>query len=436
MKVSHILGLNARSQIYLTPLNKPRSRRIADSKLLMFTTLRKARVPTPGVYKRFREPRDVFDFNWESLPDSFALKPSRGFGGEGIIVVKKRAIDEKGKKIPTVWITTQRKRISAEDLKLHTLDILEGAYSMKDVPDVAFIQEYVGRHKTFRKYAYRGTPDIRVIVYNKIPVMAMLRLPTKESGGHANLHQGAIGVGIDIATGITTRAIWHGNEIKYKPDTNRKLHGIKIPHWTAVLEIAVKTAIISGLGFAGVDIVLHPEKGPMVLELNARPGLQIQLANMAGLKKRLERVEDLDVRDAEHGVKIAKALFAERFADRVKAEEGIKTVGVWEVVKVVGDKGNKVEVRAKLDTGAWKTSIDKDLAEKLGLSKTSNVLWTKVYKSSLGSEKRKVVNLTFYLAGRRISTIANVANRSHLRSPIIIGRRDLKGFLIKAEGQE
>src|SRR5581483_3817854 len=245
MKVSHILGLNARSQIYLTPLNKPRSRRIADSKLLMFTTLRKARVPTPGVYKRFREPRDVFDFNWESLPDSFALKPSRGFGGEGIIVVKKRAIDEKGKKIPTVWITTQRKRISAEDLKLHTLDILEGAYSMKDVPDVAFIQEYVGRHKTFRKYAYRGTPDIRVIVYNKIPVMAMLRLPTKESGGHANLHQGAIGVGIDIATGITTRAIWHGNEIKYKPDTNRKLHGIKIPHWTAVLEIAVKTAIIS-----------------------------------------------------------------------------------------------------------------------------------------------------------------------------------------------
>src|SRR6266404_7790174 len=293
MKVSSILGLNARSLSYLTPLNSPKARRVADSKILMFKTLKKAEIPTPAIFKKFRSPRDVFDFNWNSLPDAFALKPSRGFGGEGIIVVKKRATDEKGHKIPTVWVTTQRKRITVQDLKLHILDILEGAYSMKNVPDVAFIQEYVGRHKTFRKYAYRGTPDIRVIVFNKIPVMAMLRLPTKESGGHANLHQGAIGLGVDIATGITTKAIWHGREIKYKPDTERKLHGIKIPHWTTCLEIAVKTAIISGLGFTGVDIVLNPEKGPMVLELNARPGLQIQLANMAGLKKRLERVEDL-----------------------------------------------------------------------------------------------------------------------------------------------
>jgi len=432
MKASSILGLNARSGVYLTPLNTHKARRIADSKLLMFQTLKKAQIPTPLVFKKFKNPRDVFDYNWESLPDAFALKPSRGFGGEGIIVVKKRATDEKGHKIPTVWVTTQRKRITVQDLKLHILDILEGAYSMKNVPDVAFIQEYVGRHKTFRKYAYRGTPDIRVIVFNKIPVMAMLRLPTKESGGHANLHQGAIGLGVDIATGITTKAIWHGREIKYKPDTERKLHGIKIPHWTTCLEIAVKTAIISGLGFTGVDIVLHPEKGPMVLELNARPGLQIQLANMAGLKKRLERVEDLQVRDAEHGVKIAKALFAERFADRVAAEEGIKTIGVWENVKIVGNKGEKLEVRAKIDTGAWKTSLDKDLAEKLGVAKTSNVLWTKVYKSSLGSEKRKVVNLTFYLAGRKIKTIANVAVRSNLRTPIIIGRRDLEGFLIKS----
>jgi alpha-L-glutamate ligase-like protein len=426
MKASSILGLNARSQAYMTPLNSPKARQIADSKLRMFRVLKYAKIPTPNVYKKFKVPRDVLEFNWESLPDSFALKPSRGFGGEGIIVVKKRLS-------ASVWITTQKSQITIEDLKLHVLDILEGAYSMKNVPDVAFVQEYVGRHKTFRKYAYRGTPDIRIIVFNKIPVMAMLRLPTRESGGHANLHQGAIGVGIDIATGITTKAIWHGQEIKYKPDTNRKLHGIKIPNWTTCLTIAVETAIVSGLGFSGVDIVLHPESGPMVLELNARPGLQIQLANMAGLKKRLERVEDLNVRDAEHGVKIAKALFAERFADRVKAEEGIKTINIWENVKIVASDSNKVEIKAKIDTGAWKTSIDKELAEKLGLAKTSNILWTKTYKSSLGSEKRKVVNLTFYLAGRKISTIASVANRGNLRTQLIIGRRDLGGFLIKSE---
>ncbi|HSX49065.1 MAG TPA: sugar-transfer associated ATP-grasp domain-containing protein [Candidatus Saccharimonadales bacterium] len=433
MKISNILGLNARSQLYLTPLNSPQARKIADSKLLMFKILKKAGIPTPEVYKKFKEPKDVFDFEWASLPDAFALKPSHGFGGEGIIVIKKRAKDKNGHKMKTTWINTQREEVTENDLKLHVFDVLEGAFSLRNVPDIAFIQEYVGRHKTFRKYAYRGTPDIRVIVYNKIPVMAELRLPTKESKGKANLHQGAIIVGIDMATGITTKAFWHGDFIKYKPETNRKLHGIKIPHWTAVLEIATRTAMVSGLGFSGVDVILHPERGPMILELNARPGLGIQLANISGLKKRMERVEDLNVRDAEHGVKIAKALFAERFADRVAVEEGIKTVGVWEKITIISHN-KKTEIKAKLDTGAWRTSIDIGLAKELGLTEKENILWTKTYKSSLGEEKRKVVNLTFYLAGRRITTIANVASRGNLRTQVIIGRRDLGGFLVKPEG--
>lgn len=441
MKLKSILGLNARTQLYSNKYNSKRGKKIANSKIQTARILKKAEIAHPFLYKKFKSLSDVDEFNWENLPDSFALKPSRGLGGEGIIVVKKRAFQEtdgnlaksNGKKLPDVWITTQRKKVTIEDLKLHALDILEGAYSMGNIPDVAFIQEYVGRHKAFRKYAYRGTPDIRIIVFNKVPVMAMMRLPTKESGGRANLHQGAIGVGIDIATGITTRAIWHGKQIKYKPGTKRKLNGIKIPNWTKVLETAVRAQMVSGLGYLGIDIVLHPEKGIMVLELNAQPGLQIQLVNAAGLKKRLERVEDIEVRDAEHGVKIAKALFAERFADRVKAEEGIKTINVWEDIKLVSGMGHKVEIKAKIDTGAWKTSIDKDLTEKLGLEKKSNILWTKEYKSSLGKEKRKVISLTFYLAGRRISTMANVANRENLRTPLIIGRRDLSGFLVKAE---
>lgn len=439
MKLKSILGLNARTQLYSNKYNSKRGKKIANSKIQTARILKKAEIAHPFLYKKFKSLSDVDEFNWENLPDSFALKPSRGMGGAGIIVVKKRAEENSenngngGKKIAGEWITTQRSKVKIEDLKLHALDILEGAYSMGNIPDVAFIQEYVGRHKAFRKYAYRGTPDIRIIVFNKVPVMAMMRLPTKESGGRANLHQGAIGVGIDIATGITTRAIWHGKQIKYKPGTKRKLNGIKIPNWTKVLETAVRAQMVSGLGYLGIDIVLHPEKGIMVLELNAQPGLQIQLVNAAGLKKRLERVEDIEVRDAEHGVKIAKALFAERFADRVKAEEGIKTINVWEDIKLVSGMGHKVEIKAKIDTGAWKTSIDKDLTEKLGLEKKSNILWTKEYKSSLGKEKRKVISLTFYLAGRRISTMANVANRENLRTPLIIGRRDLSGFLVKAE---
>ena len=424
MKLSSILGLNARSQIFAYRYNSRRGKKIADSKIQTAGALRRAKVPHPKIFNKFKDPIDVTNFDWNSLPDKFALKPSRGFGGEGIIVVKKKLKDGG-------WLTTQKERITDGDLKLHTLDILEGAFSMGNEPDVAFVQEYVGRHPIFRRWAYRGTPDIRIIIFNKVPILAMLRLPTKESGGRANLHQGAVGVGVDIATGITTKAIWHGNQIVFKPGTTRKLRGIKIPNWSHILETAVEAQIASHLGYVGVDIVLHPEKGPMVLELNAQPGLQIQLANMEGLKRRLDRVDDLEVEDAEHGVKIAKAIFAGRFADIIAAKEGVKTIHVWEEVKILSSTGHKHVVKAKIDTGAWKTSIDKELADNLGLEKKSNILWTKEYKSSLGSEKRRVISLTLYLAGRRINTIANVADRANLRTPLIIGRRDLEGFLIK-----
>ncbi len=429
MKISSILGLNARAQAYAYRYNTRRGKNIADSKIQTAIVLRRNGVPHPKIYRKFKNPSDVLNFDWNSLPDRFALKPSRGLGGEGIIVVKRKL---KNALVPnTGWLTTQKEKITSEDLKLHALDILEGAYSMGNVPDVAFIQEYVGRHPAFKRWAYRGTPDIRIIVFNKVPVMAMLRLPTKESGGRANLHQGAMGVGVDIATGITTKAIWHGAQIVFKPGTTRKLRGIKIPNWNSILETAVKAQIASKLGYIGIDIVLHPDKGPQVLEMNAQPGLQIQLANMEGLRKRLDRVDDLEVRDAAHGVSIAKALFAGRFADRASLEEGIKTIGTRELVKIVNSNHKKVEIWAKVDTGAWRSSIDKTLARDLGLMEKDDVILSKTFISTLGTEKRPLINLKYYLAGRPINTVVSVANRSKLRRPFIIGRRDLGGFTIK-----
>lgn len=434
MKISHILGLNARSKLFSYEYNTARGKGIASSKLRTKRVLSAAGLPVPEIYGKFAHPRSILTFDWGKLPRSFALKPNKGFGGEGIIVVKKRAKDPNNptKFLKDAWITTTRQRVTVDDLKLHVLDILEGAYSMRNSPDIAFIEEFIDRHKAFRKYAYRGTPDIRIIVFNKVPVMAMLRLPTKESGGRANLHQGAIAVGIDIATGITTKAYWRGKFIVHKPGTKRKLHGIKIPIWTKILEIAVQCQEIAELGYLGADIVLHPEKGPQVLELNYQPGLQIQLANTEGLRKRLERVEDLEVRDAEHGVKIAKALFAASFSDRVRAEEGIRTISARQMITIKGlrkDKKRK-KVLAKVDTGAWRTSINENLAEELGLLRVDNILWTKRVRSSMGVEERPVINLIFWLAGRKIITPASVARRGALKYPVIVGRKNLKGFLV------
>ncbi|OGM32744.1 hypothetical protein A2962_00370 [Candidatus Woesebacteria bacterium RIFCSPLOWO2_01_FULL_39_61] len=432
MQSSEILGLNARGNLFSYPYNNASAKEKANSKLATKRALKKADVPVPDIYAKFVTPHALVSFDWSKLPDAFALKPNRGLGGEGIIIVKKRSADAVG------WITTQRKRVTVDDLKLHIMDILEGAYSIDSAPDVAYIEEYVGRHKALRKYSYRGTPDIRVIVFNYVPTMAMLRLPTKESGGRANLHQGAIAVGIDIATGITTKAYWHGEYIRYKPNTKRKLHGIKIPLWTKVLETAVRCQEATGLGYFGADIVLHPEKGPMILELNFQPGLSIQLANAAGLRKRLERIKDLEVRDAEHGVKVAKILFAERFADRVKVVEGIKILKTVEKVKIYTPKKKARKVEARIDTGALRSSIDRNLAEELGLLDESNILWKKryAYRSAHGKQARPVIGLNIRLAGRKIKTSASVANRSRLSTPILIGRRDLQGFLIDSTEAE
>ena len=426
IKTDHILGLNARSLIYLKPLNKKKGRRIANSKLLTKKYLTKAGLPVPELLAVFKTPKEVFQFDWLSLPDNFVLKPVSGLGGEGIIIVKKKA------KFAGEWRLMDDSIINISDLRLQALDILAGQYSLHNLPDQAMIEERIKIAKVFRKYAYQGTPDVRVIVFNKVPVMAMLRLPTAQSKGKANLHQGAIGVGVDIATGITTYGICQGRFIKYIPGTKRKVNGLKLPKWNTILTLAVKAQeAVPKLGYVGVDIVYDKAHGPVVLELNNQPGLEIQKANLAPLRKRLERVEGLEIRDAEHGVRVARTLFAARFADRVMAEEGIKILRTWEDVKIRSADKKKIEVRAKIDTGAWRTSIDRNLARELGLLRPDNILWTKVYKSGLGKEEREVINLTFYLAGRRIKTVANVAKREHLRAPMIIGRRDLSGFLVK-----
>jgi alpha-L-glutamate ligase-like protein len=424
-KVSSILGLNARGQIYLR-YNKKRGRRIADSKLLTKRILGRHHLSTPAVLAIFKTPSEVVSFPWETLPDNFVLKPSKGFSGGGIVIVKKKA------KWAGEWYLMDDSIVDIGDLRFQALDILAGQFSLFNLPDVAFVEERIKIQKIFRKYVWHGTPDIRVIVFNKVPVMAMLRLPTPQSKGKANLYQGAVGVGIDLATGITTHGVVNRRFIKYIPGTKRKVNGLKIPEWSKILTLAVRVQeAVPSLGYLGVDIVLDKLRGPMILELNARPGLEIQNANFAPLKKRLERVEGLEVRDAEQGVRISKTLFAERFADRVMAEEGIKIVNVFEEVKIRAADKSKVPVLAKIDTGAWRTSIDKGLASQLGLLRPENVLWKKKVRSALGETSRPVINLTFYLAGRRIKTVASVSDRGRVSYPLLIGRQDLQGFLVR-----
>jgi len=217
----------------------------------------------------------------------------------------------------------------------------------------------------------------------------------------------------------------------------RKVNGIKIPFWKEVLETAVKCQkAIKGLGFLGVDVVLDKEKGPMVLEVNARPGLSIQICNKAGLKARMQKVEDVDVRSSEHAVTLSKYLFGESFFEKVEAKEKDQVVKPLEVIKIKTGKGKKnyKELRAKVDTGAYRSSIDRNYAESLGLLSDDKILYYRNYRSSLGRHSdRPVIGLTFWLKGRRVVTAVNVADRHKLRTKFLLGRKDLEGFLISAK---
>jgi alpha-L-glutamate ligase-like protein len=200
---------------------------------------------------------------------------------------------------------------------------MSGLYSLAGHVDVAMVEECLEVHPSLAALVTEGVPDVRVIVYRGVPVMAMTRLPTRASGGRANLHQGALGVGIDLATGLTTHAMLRNRPVRSNPETGTRLRGHAIPFFERALEIAVSATDQAGLGYVGADVVVDARHGPVILELNARPGLAIQIANRAGLRPRLDAVDRAlgrDDSDFEHMLPVAERVALGRAAVRAAAD--------------------------------------------------------------------------------------------------------------------
>ena len=421
-KGKYILGINARNLTYLRPSNSQRAIRIASNKLLAKKILSKNGLPVSQTYSVIETIQELKDFNWTNLPPTFVLKPNQGLGGEGIIIVYGRK-----KKFPYPWVKANKKLVEIKDLQEHISNILEGTFSLTNLPDIAFFEERIKLLKLFKPYAYRGIPDIRVIVYNSVPIMAELRLPTKESDGKANLHLGGIGVGIDLGTGITTTAIQKDRLIEYVPGTRMLLKGIQIPDWEEVLRLSIHAQQITKIGFMGIDIAIDREKGPVILELNSRPGLSIQIANLASLNDRLQRVKGLKIRTISKGVKIAQDLFGGEVEEGLEEISGRKVIGINEPIEILDKEKNRHSTMAKVDTGAYRTTICTSLAKELGIDK---IIGSKKVRGALGMEERPIINLSFVLDKRLVSTEAFIADRTELKYDIIVGRKDLKRFLV------
>lgn len=282
-----VVGINARNARFISRYN-PRARfPLVDDKIRSKSLCKEAGIPTPELYGVVEAHGDLRHLaSYLEGHDEFVIKPARGAMGNGVLVIEGRegALYRK----PSGALLDERA------VRHYVSGILSGLYSLSGSVDRAMIEYRVQRHPLFEPLASGGVPDIRVIVFKGVPVLAMVRLPTTKSDGRANLHQGAIAAGIDIATGKTTNAVQANRLVDRHPDTGAPVLDVTIPHWEEILRIAALSHDVTGLGYIGVDVVLDAHHGPLLLELNARPGLAIQIANFQGLLHLLEKIERVD----------------------------------------------------------------------------------------------------------------------------------------------
>ncbi|RME31907.1 MAG: alpha-L-glutamate ligase-like protein [Candidatus Zixiibacteriota bacterium] len=278
-----LLGINGRN-LELVYTHNPRGNfPNIDNKLRCKAMLASHEIPTPLTYRVITGPRTLR--GWEddvSEVSAFVIKPARGFGGGGIMVLNRC---ESG------WSVSSGEMLSSSDIEFHVKQILNGAFSIDNISDIAFFEEKLENHPAIEALINPeagGVADIRIIYQFNRPVMAMLRLPTKESDGKANLHQGGLGVGIDIDSGMTTGGCQRNDVITHHPETGIALSGHQMPDWRKLLDFGARIAEVVQLGYIGVDFVIDPRRGPLVLEVNARPGLNIQIANQCGLRGRVQ----------------------------------------------------------------------------------------------------------------------------------------------------
>src|SRR5690554_4867860 len=303
LEAKGIMGINRRNADYVLKYNKRSLYPVVDDKILTKQRALAAGIRVPEMYGIIETEKQI-----EGLDriigerNDFVIKPAQGAGGDGILVVADRF---EGR-----YKTVSGRIISHQEIEQQISTILSGLYSLGGHRDRALIEYRVTPDPIFRSISYEGVPDIRIIVLMGYPVMAMLRLPTRQSNGKANLHQGAIGVGVDLATGITLGGTWLNLRIERHPDTTQPVAGVQLPFWQQFMELAANCHELCGLGHLGVDMVLDERKGPLILELNARPGLNIQIANNAGLTPRAHAIE-------EHVARLKKEKRTETPAERV-----------------------------------------------------------------------------------------------------------------------
>jgi len=289
LREAGVLGLNERNTDFIMRLNPRSLYPRVDDKVITKDLALRAGMAVPELYGVIFNQGEVKDFvEIVEGRESFVIKPAQGSGGDGILVVTGRS-----KRKRDSFRLSSGMLISTGEIAHHISNIVGGQYSLSGNRDKALIEYCVNFDPVFAEVSYQGVPDIRVIVYRGYPAMAMVRLPTRASDGKANLHQGAVGAGVDMSLGETLTGVLDNEVVDEHPDTGALVSGLQIPKWNFILETAARGFEVTELGYLGVDMVIDRDLGPMILEMNARPGLNIQIANCTGLASRVARIDEI-----------------------------------------------------------------------------------------------------------------------------------------------
>ncbi len=272
---SEILGINERNMSYVYALNPKEHFILADDKIRCKKILEAHGLACAKTYCIVERIGDIPQaIQAIQSYQSLAIKPAKGSGGGGILILRK---NESGQ-----WVSGN-KIWKEQAIYSHLAKIMMGMYSFGH-SDRVLIEECIQPHPFFSEIYPAGVPDFRVIVLEGKAIMSMLRMPTDRSDGKANLHQGGLGIGIDMERGVLKQAFDGQRYHDIHPDNQAQILAKEIPYWKQLLELSIETASHFPLQYLGIDIVLDAKKGPMIMEINVRPGLGIQLANKLGLK--------------------------------------------------------------------------------------------------------------------------------------------------------
>ncbi len=331
-KTHGILGQNARNLDYIKWYNTKFARRLADSKLKTKDFLRAKKVAVPKTIAILKGHDEIKLDEVAAWEPPFVVKPNNGYGGKGIIVIDER--DSGGNFISNTWDS-----YSPQAMVEHLSYIIDGFFSLSGFRDKAMIEKKIVLDEEIDLLGKFGLPDIRIICFNNVPIMAMIRIPTQKSEWKANLHLWACAAGIDIGTWKLTYITQNSKIIKTVPWIG-DVRGIKIPKWKDILTLAVKVQYVTGIGYLGCDIVLDREDGPLLLEMNVRAGLEVQVANMAPLRERLDRVEWVNINSPEKWVRLGRDLFSGDIEEKIKNISGKDVLGAREYITLEYNEKN------------------------------------------------------------------------------------------------